>query len=363
MSRFFGIDLHLDSIQVAVLGDGDSDAQHFKFSLKTSAFEKFLSMLTGEDYLAVEASTNTFWFISQIEHRVRGYFVLEPYKFSIIGNSLKKTDRIDALKIAKKLKYYVTFDQSADEFPTVYIPPKEVQELRSLFSTYEGIKKQAIMTKNRIRSLFRQNGIFEFSKQNLSYTVIQESVLSELESHALHPHIKILIDLLNFQEKQKDEIKREILRKGKIFYNEIKLLTSIRGVSPFLAIAIMSDIVTIDRFPNAKHLSSYLRTAPRINASGEKSQVGKVNKHSRTLTISLMTESVKHFIDSSERLHEYYFKKRNSKSAGKVRVAVMRKIIVIIYKMLTKNEMYYFRDEKNHDAKIIHYDNIIKKIA
>jgi len=76
-----------------------------------------------------------------------------------------------------------------------------------------------------------------------------------------------------------------------------------------------------------------------------------------------MTESVKHFIDSSEHLYNFYFKKRNNKSSGKVRVAVMRKIIVVIYKMLTRGELYYYRDENNHAAKLKLYDNFIKNAA
>jgi hypothetical protein len=69
-----------------------------------------------------------------------------------------------------------------------------------------------------------------------------------------------------------------------------------------------------------------------------------------------MTESVKHFIDSSERLHKFYFDKRKGKSAGKVRVAIMRKIIVIIYNMLKENKMYYYTDGKNHAAKLRQYE-------
>ena len=165
--------------------------------------------------------------------------------------------------------------------------------------------------------------------------------------------------MLNSLLDEKENIKRDILKKGEIFYKEIKLLTSVRGISPFLAIAMMSDIADIKRFPNAKKLCSYLRTAPRIDASGNKQHVGKVNKQSRTLTASLMTESVKHFIDSSKKMHRFYFEKRKGKSAGKVRVAVMRKMIVIVYNMLKNDAFYYYTDAKNHAAKMKQYESVL----
>lgn len=356
---FYGIDLHSDSFKAAIIGDNPDNVETKTVSLKTNAFKYFIDSLTKEDYIAVEASTNTFWFVEQVKDKVNEVFVIDPYKFSIIANSRKKTDKIDAIKIGKKLKYYICFDRSADEFPTVYIPTKAVSELRSMFVTYELIKKQVCQTKNRIRSLFRQNAIFDFSGENLSYQKTQEKIKEYKTSPALSAQLNILISMLQALESEKNNIKNEILKKGKIFYREIKLLTSIRGVSPFLAIAIMTDIADINRFPNAKKLCSYLRTAPRIDASGNKQQVGKVNKQSRTLTASLMTESVKHFVDSSERMHRFYFEKRKGKSAGKVRVAVMRKIIVIIYNMLKNDDLYYYTDAKNHAAKLKQYESVL----
>jgi transposase len=363
LSMFYGIDLHSDSFNVTALGETNDEFKVFRMSLSKTDLQKFRENLTTNDYVAVESSTNTFWFAEQIEERVKKCYIIDPYKFSIIANSNKKTDRIDSLKLARKLKYYVLFDQSSDEFPTVYMPVKEVREIRGLFTSYELIKQESNTIKNRIRSLLSQNGILEFRKKNLSAMYVQKSLLELNTSVNLKVQIGVFIDMLRYLLDKKDEIKKQILIQGQIFNKEIGILTSIRGISPFLAIAIMSDIADINRFPNAKHLCSYLRTAPVIDSSGEKNHIGKVNKHSRTLTISLMTESVKHFIDSSDKMHSFYFAKRKGKTAGKVRVAVMRKMLVIIYKMLTRNELYYYRDKKNHDKKLRDYAAFIKNAA
>ena len=107
-----------------------------KVSLKTKAFVNFIGELTKNDYLAVEASTNTFWFVGIVKERVKECHVINPYKFSIISNAIKKTDRVDALKIAMRLKYYICFDKSEDELPTVYIPPVNSEETKAALPLY-----------------------------------------------------------------------------------------------------------------------------------------------------------------------------------------------------------------------------------
>ena len=48
-----------------------------------------------------------------------------------------------------------------------------------------------------------------------------------------------------------------------------------RARSP--AIALIADIACIDRFPNAKHFSSYLRSTPSVDSSNEVIRIGRTN--------------------------------------------------------------------------------------
>jgi transposase len=360
---FYGIDLSKESFKAGILGIENDKLKIIHGGLQKEYLEKFKQRLTKEDYVVVEASTNTFWFVDQVRELIKECYVVDPWKFSIIYQSKKKTDRIDAEKLTRKLKYHVLYDQSPDEFPTVFVPSKEVQEIRSLFSTYDFLKKEKNMTKNRIRSLLSQNGIFGFKNKDISEKKVQEELLAEEMSEILIFQVKMLFEVLDIQEKKMDETKGKILIKGKIFEYEIELLTSIKGISPFIAIAVMSDVVDIRRFKNAKHFCSYLRAAPGIDASGDKTKIGKVNKHSRNLTMGLLVESMNHFRNGSSKIEAFYQKKSKGKSKGKVRVAVVRKMLTFIYHMLTRDQYYYYIDKKNHANKKAEYARALKKIA
>jgi transposase len=360
---FYGIDLSKESFKAGVLDVESEKLRIIHCGLQKELLEKFKQRLTKEDYVVVEASTNTFWFVDQIRELVKDCYVIDPWKFSIIYQSKKKTDRIDAEKLTRKLKYHVLYDQSPDEFPTVFIPSKEVQEIRSLFSTYDFLKKEKNMTKNRIRSLLNQNGIFGFKNKDISEKKVQTELLAQEMSDSLIFQVKMQFEVLDVQEKKLEETKGKILVKGKIFDREIELLTSIKGISPFIAIAVMSDVVDVHRFKNAKHFCSYLRAAPGIDASGDKTKIGKINKHSRNLTMGLLVESMNHFRNGSNKIEAFYQKKSKGKSKGKVRVAVIRKMLSYMYYMLTREQYYYYVDKTNHANKKAEYARVLKKIA
>jgi transposase len=62
------------------------------------------------------------------------------------------TDKIDADKLCRILKMQIVSGEKI--ISPVTIPPAEIQDLRSLFSTYRLYKKQNTQLKNRVRRQF-----------------------------------------------------------------------------------------------------------------------------------------------------------------------------------------------------------------
>ena len=78
--RFIGIDLHHDSMTIAVI-DQENKINVLKIKFHTPEFSNFIKNLTNNDYIAVEASTNTFWLYDQINEKVAHCFVVNTWKF------------------------------------------------------------------------------------------------------------------------------------------------------------------------------------------------------------------------------------------------------------------------------------------
>ncbi len=78
--------------------------------------------------------------------------------------------------------------------------------------------------------------------------------------------------------KQKEKVKDNIIQMGKLFEREIKLLISIKGVTPFLALAFLADVGDIKRFSNVRGFNTYLGVVPTVKASGGKKQMGHITR-------------------------------------------------------------------------------------
>lgn len=357
--RFLGVDLHSDTLVVTILKaiDGKAKSIRKKYHFKDNDLSEFIKILTTEDYVVVEASCNAFWFFDKIQAHVKECFVYDSNKLKKQGN---KTDKIDSKLLADKLMYYIFTGKERKAMPTVYVPEKEIRELRSLVNTYMLYRKLSTQIKNRIHSLTKQNGY------KVSGVIIDsigfENYIDELEiSLEIKVQIKVLHLTYTDLKTKKEDIKDLILVFGtKIFKDEIIKLLSIKGFSTFSAIVFMSDICTVDRFKNSKKICSYLRTAPKVESSNGKTIIGKVNKVSRPNTCTILTQSVIHLWKAGEHILNFYERVKVGKSAGKVRIAVIRKIIVSAYHMLKKDEIYRGCNKEFYRCKIRDHEREIK---
>lgn len=355
--KLYAVDLHSDLI---VMDSWDKETNEFrKVSLRpdTIAFEKFINGLRQDDIVAIEASTNTFHYFDLISPRVKECIILNPRKMDEIFRTGTKTDKRDAEKILHRLmSYYVSGNKSS--LPEVYVPVQEVRELRRMFTTYQGFKKEIVMLKNNIHSLLKLEGVI-VNKKDIYTNKTRKDILELKVSIITLKQLQIQYQALDALHECAKEIKKVILKSGEYFHEEVKLLVSIKGISPFTAIAVMADIADISRFPSAKKLSSYLRTAPRIDKSNKTVKIGRINKESRKLTLGFLLQSVNHFIQSSDRMNEFYERVKQGRKACKSRIAVCRKTICIIYHMLTRKQLFYYMDKENYHAKLSTFEKAI----
>jgi len=360
--RFIGIDLHYDNF-VAAYFVGDKIVQTVRIYFNDKVrFEAFLKDLRKGDFIALEASTNSFWFYDQICERVTECFIINTRKFLIVSGSVKKTDKIDAKKIAKKLRYRVLYSADEDEFPTVFVPNKKVQELRTLFTTYEMLSSHKTSLKNRIFSLLVGQGYY-FKSKELHARKKKEKILSLAMADSVRFQLELLYDEIELKEKKIKEIKNKILELGIYFEKEIDKLVEIKGISVFTAIAIMTDIADIKRFKSSKKLCSYLRSAPKVDSSNKSTKIGSVNKQSRKLALKMLLQGLAHAYKSSPYLLSIYERKIKSKKAGKVRIAIARKIFTSIFHMLKNDKHYYWKDNYTYNNKKKEYEIFIRKLA
>jgi transposase len=153
----------------------------------------------------------------------------------------------------------------------------------------------------------------------------------------------------------------KIKEQGKPFMREIEILTSMKGVSVFIAIAVIADIIKVDRFKDSKSFTSYLRSAPQVSNSNTSVKIKGINKKGRKLSAALLTQILNHVLDASPKLSGWYTRLTEYKKPGLVRTGLRRRVFAEIFQMLKKGEYHYGRDALKHEAKLLQYRRFLEK--
>jgi transposase len=356
--RFIGVDLHTNRFTCCYRCKEKDKKETATFELTDYGLAQFYQTLSPETYVLVEATITTFSFVRLIQPYVKEVIVANTYELKQISLARKNTDKIDADILCRIIKMQVLSGEQA--VSPVVVPPVEIQELRGLFTTYRLLKKQSTQIKNRMHSLLKEK-LYGFTQEEI-FTQKSRKMILELESGtAMAFQISQLLTQLDFLEVQIDSLVDEIKRQAKSYMREIEILTSMKGISVFTAIAIITDIIDVKRFKNSKAFTSYLRSAPRVSNSNTTEKTRGTNKKGRKLSAALLTQSLNHMLEASFKLRRWYDRLCEYKKKGLVRTGLRRRVLAEIFQMLKKGEYHFYRNAQNHEGKIKEYRNFLKK--
>jgi transposase len=361
--QFIGVDLHTNRFTCCYRDDsgraeGKGKKETATFELSDYGMAQFRQTLTPETFVLVEATITTFAFVRLIQPYVKQAIVANTYELKQISLARKNTDKIDADILCRILKMQVLSGEQT--VSPVVVPPKEIQELRGLLTTYRLYKKQTTQIKNRIHSLAKEK-LYGFTQEQIFGKSSRKKIRALKNDAAMSFQVNELFDLLEHYEGRIQCLKDKIKEQAEPYIEEIKILTSMKGIGVFTAIAIIADIIKVDRFKNSKAFTSYLRSAPRVSNSNTSVSVKGTNKKGRKLAAALVTQSLTHVLKASPKLNKWYIELTKHKKPGLVRTGLRRRVFAETYQMLKKGEYHYGREERIHEAKVRQYERFLKK--
>lgn len=92
--RYIGVDLHKNNFMVCYLYSDSNRKRFEKYDLVQ--IDQFCKKLKKSDVMAVEATTNTRFFIGKVEPFIEEIKAINTFQFKVISSSVKKTDKNDA---------------------------------------------------------------------------------------------------------------------------------------------------------------------------------------------------------------------------------------------------------------------------
>ena len=128
----------------------------------------------------------------------------------------------------------------------------------------------------------------------------EEARMTVYERYAIpHHHIVALEShcvIVHTCEIRRKKLCSAIAKATRPFQDEITRLMTIPGISMLTAAAFCADVGDVTRFPSMRKLSAYLGLAPTCHASGGHTTMGHIMRNSRSLTRTMLTQSVVHAV-------------------------------------------------------------------
>ncbi len=352
LSGYVGIDLSKRSME-AVRLVGEEKPLRAKFKTSNEHLPELLSWLNKEDVVAMEACELAF-FISRYLNRQLGckVILLNAGDLATIYNSLKKTDKEDALKLARLISRIPD-----KELPVVSLPNEAEERARRITSENEFDKKNRTRLINRLHAIFVREGMTEISKAELKNKVNRRNIIIDnLNKNNQKEAIRLVrqIELLEEQIEEVEADEKEVLKTN---IEQTRIYMSMPGIGTKAAVTLSGYLGDSSRFSHSKQFAYYSGLVPRVDSSGDSNKYGGITKrgcrHIRAVMIQCawaLVRSKKGGALSSK--YKVLMKRIGKKKAI---VAIARKMLEVLHTMVKNGQVYNAVDNEFIDKKIKYY--------
>ena len=316
-----GMDIHKEKLAGCILDENGNITREHIFPFSKEAVEKFLEGIPNSEItIAIEACglwRGIYKILTEMGYEVK---LANPKKTHDIACK-KKTDKVDAKILADLLR--------TKYLPEVWIPDERVLRLRDLTRHKSNLTRLRTMIQIKIKGYLLRKGT-KYGK------LWNEKALSKLAEE--DSDVKNLVNVYWCLINEEKEVMNRIGKTARGM-KEAGLLMSMTGIGEFSSLMILAEIGDIKRFPSPKALISYSGLCPGIYQSGSierNIRNNAVNKWLKWIIYECSGRAT--MLDS--KFQKCYYKVKQRKGSQTARRAVARKMLTIIWYMLTNEESY-----------------------
>jgi len=324
--NYVGIDLHKKFMHLHCC-DENMNESSLRIENDEKEVNKFFVPLQNNCKAGVEATGNWYWLVDLLQSLNIEVHLANPLQTKAIAYARVKNDKVDSKTLAYLLKN--------DLLPTCWIPDREQRNNRDMLRIRARLVRMNTVCKNIIRSIM---GKFNITPP---YTNIWGSLGREflmglslgMPYDEIVKNLLVIIDDLTVQINDWDKRIQEQV----VLSEAAQQLLTVPGVGKIWALTILYETGPIERFYSAKSYIAYAGLAPKTWETGGKYRNGhlckQANMYLKYAYIEVATVAVKaRDLDSVLRLYYHRLVKRKGKGVAKV--ALARKIAMIVYYML-----------------------------
>lgn len=351
ISRIYGLDLSKKTFTGCCLtGEDFSRKSFFNGSMTHDGREKLASRLGKGDIVAMEGGTSTATLARYLMENTEAVIVvLNPGKLHVIFESMCKTDRQDAGKLAVYLR-----DTNPEAWCTISVPTQEESENRAIVTSSIFITQSRVQLINRLHALFNQSGHPELKKSDLKQKESREDFVETLLSGNMQKIARLLCDSIELAEKQLEVLEGEMQMICAMNPDAACSWLSLPGIGIKTAATLIAFTGDLSRFVSADQLRNYVGLVPKKDQSGTlDKKLGvrwcgcmpirrNIIQGGWSVMFSKMDCSLTHY---SHLLH------KRGKIGQKAAVAIANKLLNIGFAVVKSKEIYEFEGNAEYVQK------------
>ena len=275
--RFVGLDVHADTIAVAVAEPGGEVRSHGVIPNRIESVRKLVGKLGPAKHMKAcyEAGPTgyvLYWQLTQLGVTCE---VIAPSLVPTKAGDRVKTDRRDAEKLARCYR--------AGELTAVWVPDAAHEALRDLVRAREAAKKDQLKARHRLGKFLlrhgrRPEGMKAWTKQHLewikTHVHFDQPALEATLLDYLHEVEHVASRIVKLEKAIDDAVQAAPAEIRAV----IEALQALRGVAQTTAATIVSELGSLSRFQSPRQLMGYSGLVAREHSSGNRIQRGAITK-------------------------------------------------------------------------------------
>ncbi len=340
--RFYcGIDLHAKNMYVCVMNKKGDILEHRTMENKMDNLLHTLKRYRKDVAVGVESTYNWYWLADACQRENIPFYLGHAMYMKAIHGAKKKNDSLDAKMITNLLR--------TNLFPPAYVYPQEMRATRDLLRRRHYYVRLRAGNYTHIQGVLSQQGIIDIPGEPFKTKSGRTSIVSAMTHQLSHDpdtceSINADMEMVYSLDAIIKKLTKRILTQAKHYDpHSLSLILTIPGMGDILALTVLYEIHTIERFASPQKFSSYCRVVKPERISSGKNTGGGNKKIGNPYLKWAFTELVSHAAAGSSRLKKHYEKYKVNHSQGKARMIMAHKFAVALYYMLKNKQVF---DEK-----------------
>lgn len=290
--------------------------------------------------VGVETGAMTPWLVHELRRRGLQVICLDArHARAALKMQINKTDQNDAEGLAQIVR--------TGWYRSVHVKSLDAHRARALLGARAQLVGMRTRLSNHIRGILKTFGVLPGGVRGMRFDHRVESAL--VERPDLEPIIAPMLTIWRSVREQIaafDRIIRALVKESP----DCRLLMSVPGIGPLTGLAYVSAIEDPRRFTSSRSVGAHLGLTPRQYQSGEIDRSGRISRCGDGLARTLMYEAAVVILTRLKRpcsLKDWALAIARRSGAGKARVALARKLAVVLHSIWRSGEPFRWSTPAN----------------